>query len=211
MGTCKVWRELLEIWWVPLETLPSRQWRNTLNLRKFFTQLLLHLPWSLSSRLKLDIYTKRILTPQSELQFLGFFEINSTMFLTRLKKKKKKKPYISQFPTRWYLQLLWFEIDEGFSSVGPNTIVESTHSRRRGGCFKWNTPLKRSRFDFCFKFWFFLGLIAIWVLVGFCWLDPFLLIQLGSTAIGLKTKEGVVLAVEKRVTSPLLVLVCPSD
>ncbi|KAJ0007246.1 hypothetical protein Pint_29450 [Pistacia integerrima] len=30
-------------------------------------------------------------------------------------------------------------------------------------------------------------------------------IKLGSTAIGLKTKEGVVLAVEKRITSPLLV------
>lgn len=29
--------------------------------------------------------------------------------------------------------------------------------------------------------------------------------QLGSTAIGIKTKEGVVLAVEKRITSPLLV------
>lgn len=33
----------------------------------------------------------------------------------------------------------------------------------------------------------------------------FELLQLGSTAIGLKTKEGVVLAVEKRITSPLLV------
>ena len=33
-----------------------------------------------------------------------------------------------------------------------------------------------------------------------------LLIQLGSTAIGLKIKDGVVLAIEKRVTSPLLVL-----
>jgi len=33
----------------------------------------------------------------------------------------------------------------------------------------------------------------------------FLGLQLGSTAIGLKTKEGVVLAVEKRITSPLLV------
>jgi len=31
-----------------------------------------------------------------------------------------------------------------------------------------------------------------------------LLLQLGSTAIGLRTKDGVVLAVEKRVTSPLL-------
>ncbi|CAK9870940.1 unnamed protein product [Sphagnum jensenii] len=30
-------------------------------------------------------------------------------------------------------------------------------------------------------------------------------IKLGSTAVGLKTKEGVVLAVEKRITSPLLV------
>jgi len=30
-------------------------------------------------------------------------------------------------------------------------------------------------------------------------------LQLGSTAIGVKTKEGVVLAVEKRITSPLLV------
>lgn len=36
-----------------------------------------------------------------------------------------------------------------------------------------------------------------------------ILYQLGSTAIGLKTKEGVVLAVEKRVTSPLLVLERP--
>ncbi|XP_042482062.1 proteasome subunit alpha type-5-like isoform X3 [Macadamia integrifolia] len=31
-------------------------------------------------------------------------------------------------------------------------------------------------------------------------------IKLGSTAIGLKTKEGVVLAVEKRITSPLLII-----
>ncbi|MBA0778324.1 hypothetical protein Gotri_006198 [Gossypium trilobum] len=31
-------------------------------------------------------------------------------------------------------------------------------------------------------------------------------IKLGSTAIGLKTKEGVVLAVEKRITSPLLMV-----
>lgn len=30
-------------------------------------------------------------------------------------------------------------------------------------------------------------------------------LQLGSTAIGVLTKEGVVLAVEKRITSPLLV------
>jgi 20S proteasome subunit alpha 5 len=29
-------------------------------------------------------------------------------------------------------------------------------------------------------------------------------LQLGSTAVGLKTKQGVVLAVEKRITSPLL-------
>lgn len=32
--------------------------------------------------------------------------------------------------------------------------------------------------------------------------------QLGSTAIGVLTKEGVVLAVEKRITSPLLVRLC---
>lgn len=31
-------------------------------------------------------------------------------------------------------------------------------------------------------------------------------VQLGSTTIGLKTKDGVILAVEKRVTSPLLVI-----
>lgn len=36
----------------------------------------------------------------------------------------------------------------------------------------------------------------------------FIGLQLGSTAIGLKTKEGVVLAVEKRITSPLLVCPC---
>ncbi|CAI7803268.1 unnamed protein product, partial [Closterium sp. NIES-54] len=29
-------------------------------------------------------------------------------------------------------------------------------------------------------------------------------IKLGSTAVGIQTKEGVVLAVEKRITSPLL-------
>lgn len=34
-----------------------------------------------------------------------------------------------------------------------------------------------------------------------------LLYQLGATAIGIKTKQGVVLAVEKRLTSPLLVFV----
>lgn len=36
------------------------------------------------------------------------------------------------------------------------------------------------------------------------WL-PLGCLQLGSTAIGVLTKEGVVLAVEKRITSPLLV------
>ena len=30
-------------------------------------------------------------------------------------------------------------------------------------------------------------------------------LQLGSTAVGVKTKEGIILAVEKRITSPLLV------
>ena len=30
------------------------------------------------------------------------------------------------------------------------------------------------------------------------------LLQLGSTAIGIQTSEGVVLAVEKRITSPLM-------
>ena len=32
-----------------------------------------------------------------------------------------------------------------------------------------------------------------------------LVLQLGSTAVGIRTDEGVVLAVEKRITSPLLV------
>ena len=32
----------------------------------------------------------------------------------------------------------------------------------------------------------------------------FIVLQLGSTAIGIQTSEGVVLAVEKRVTSPLI-------
>ncbi|MBA0870165.1 hypothetical protein Goshw_008701, partial [Gossypium schwendimanii] len=36
-------------------------------------------------------------------------------------------------------------------------------------------------------------------------------IKLGSTAIGLKTKEGVVLAVEKRITSPLLIIATSSQ
>ncbi|XP_039061989.1 proteasome subunit alpha type-5-like [Hibiscus syriacus] len=35
-------------------------------------------------------------------------------------------------------------------------------------------------------------------------MDELEAIRLGSTAIGLKAKEGVVLAVEKRITSPLL-------
>ena len=34
---------------------------------------------------------------------------------------------------------------------------------------------------------------------------PLCAVQLGSTAIAVRTDEGVVLAVEKRVTSPLLV------
>lgn len=36
-------------------------------------------------------------------------------------------------------------------------------------------------------------------------LTLFCVFQLGSTAIGIQTQEGVVLAVEKRVTSPLIV------
>ncbi len=43
-----------------------------------------------------------------------------------------------------------------------------------------------------------------------CWARAYILhalwtLQLGTTAIGVCTKEGVVLAVEKRITSPLLV------
>jgi hypothetical protein len=34
-------------------------------------------------------------------------------------------------------------------------------------------------------------------------------IKLGSTAVGIQTTEGVVLAVEKRITSPLLVRTVP--
>jgi 20S proteasome subunit alpha 5 len=47
--------------------------------------------------------------------------------------------------------------------------------------------------------------VFVIVIVIFCLLIG---LQLGSTAIGLKTKEGVVLAVEKRITSPLLVCPC---
>ncbi len=36
------------------------------------------------------------------------------------------------------------------------------------------------------------------------WLKASFVLQLGSTAIGIQTSEGVVLAVEKRVTSPLI-------
>lgn len=42
--------------------------------------------------------------------------------------------------------------------------------------------------------------VAVWMCS--CSVFP---LQLGSTAIGVLTNEGVVLAVEKRVTSPLLV------
>lgn len=34
-------------------------------------------------------------------------------------------------------------------------------------------------------------------------------IKLGSTAVGIQTTEGIVLAVEKRITSPLLVRTAP--
>lgn len=44
----------------------------------------------------------------------------------------------------------------------------------------------------------------LYIITGY-WKLGFDELQLGSTAIGLKTKEGVVLAVEKRITSPLLV------
>lgn len=45
---------------------------------------------------------------------------------------------------------------------------------------------------------------AIKVLYIYC-VAVLLNFQLGSTAIGIQTKEGVVLAVEKRITSPLMV------
>ena len=42
------------------------------------------------------------------------------------------------------------------------------------------------------------------MLLNFCCLNNFFQ-KLGSTAIGITTPEGVVLAVEKRVTSPLII------
>jgi hypothetical protein len=50
------------------------------------------------------------------------------------------------------------------------------------------------------------GFMCFFVMKSGAYVAVSLLLQLGSTAIGLKTKDGVVLAVEKRVTSPLLVL-----
>ena len=47
-------------------------------------------------------------------------------------------------------------------------------------------------------------MMCVWIIFRECLMSVGLL-QLGSTAIGVKTKEGVVLAVEKRITSPLLV------
>lgn len=61
-------------------------------------------------------------------------------------------------------------------------------------------------FASCVNFFFGGTENSRWVfffLVLWFWNYDFL--KLGSTAIGLKTKEGVVLAVEKRITSPLLV------
>lgn len=51
-----------------------------------------------------------------------------------------------------------------------------------------------------------LGFICVWIIYLEALMMCGILLQLGSTAIGVKTKEGVVLAVEKRITSTLLVL-----
>lgn len=77
-------------------------------------------------------------------------------------------------------------------------IEELTRSVQREGCFKWNMQSRPSRYTLK-------GFVGDICCVSYLSAETTLVIQLGSTAIGVKTKEGVVLAVEKRVTSVLLV------
>ena len=51
---------------------------------------------------------------------------------------------------------------------------------------------------------FFIFGDSIEILKSCCNFEFLCFLQLGSTAIGIQTSEGVVLAVEKRVTSPLI-------
>lgn len=77
-----------------------------------------------------------------------------------------------------------------------NMTVASTLFPLREGFSKWNMPLKPSRSVLSSKE----GGKWIWFLMR----SLVLSFQLGSTAIGIQTSEGIVLAVEKRVTSPLI-------
>lgn len=90
-------------------------------------------------------------------------------------------------------------------------IEVSILSPLKAGCFKLNMPLRRLRYYcadfnasncvFVYEVCVFLWSVCIFS-ISFC-----AFFKLGSTAIGVKTKEGVVLAVEKRITSPLLVCI----
>ncbi|KAK7357856.1 hypothetical protein VNO80_17153 [Phaseolus coccineus] len=91
------------------------------------------------------------------------------------------------------------------SKAEPSAAVRGSHSIRRSN---------RSNFTKSFRRCFSQGLSMTeestpFLLKAVCFrlnmqLKPSRKKRLGSTAIGLKTKEGVVLAVEKRITSPLL-------
>lgn len=72
-------------------------------------------------------------------------------------------------------------------------------------CF-WRICMENCNFSATFSFFGIKCWYLCWYFCVYKWVS--IVLQLGSTAIGLKTKEGVVLAVEKRITSPLLVWFC---
>jgi len=101
-----------------------------------------------------------------------------------------------------------FEFDSNVRLAGASTTEGSTPSRPRDVCSRSNMPLRPSRYDtfqiFGVDFYEIIGVAHRFVATLQARADLHLAAQLGSTAIGIQTSEGVVLAVEKRVTSPLL-------
>lgn len=149
------------------------------------------------------------------------------MFLTRCDNHLSRNPFFSR--KIYLLSKTNFVHD---LIVGPSMTEESIPSHLKADCFRLSMLLRLSRYITHLSTLFYLLRLSMYIThlsllgkevlsVRILWRNYTLMwnywdlywfshqvynyMQLGSTAIGIKTKDGVVLAVEKRITSPLLV------
>eukprot|EP01043_Picozoa_sp_COSAG02_P024228 COSAG02_NODE_1319_length_13272_cov_10.015714_1_plen_385_part_00 len=153
-------------------------------------------------------------------------EINTSLCVFKMSglafNRSNKRRSVLHYIRWWILRGGWFTITESNTTskwrlgarlgarlsrclwcvclAGASTIAASTPSRRRGACSRSSTPSRRSRCALRRR-----ALRSRSVQPSHSGPHPICPFpQLGSTAVGIQVPDGVLLAVEKRITSPLL-------